>query len=219
MLYIAMGDGGSGGDPRGNGQDRSTLLGALLRIGIDGGDPYSIPAGNPFVNTAGARPEIWAYGLRNPWRIAFDREAGTLYIADVGQNRWEEINAVAVGAAGLNYGWNIMEGAHCFSASSCQQNGLTLPVLEYEHPGGCSVTGGLVYRGEALPELRGTYFYADFCGGWVRSFRFQGESVTDEQEWDFGDVGNITSFGEDGAGETYVLSNNGSVYRLVADEG
>jgi glucose/arabinose dehydrogenase len=217
MLYIGMGDGGSGGDPQGHGQNRNSLLGALLRIDVNGGDPYTIPLDNPFVQTANARPEIWAYGLRNPWRWSFDREAGMLYVADVGQNAWEEINVVPARDAGLNYGWNVMEGDHCFRSPSCDRSGLVTPALEYPNPAqGCSVTGGYVYRGQAIPSLRGHYFYGDFCGGWVRSFRYADGAATEQREWEFGDIGNVLSFGEDSAGELYVLSANGRVYRMVA---
>lgn len=217
MLYIGMGDGGSGGDPQGNGQNRGTLLGALLRIDVDGDTPYAIPADNPFVGQAGVRPEIWAYGLRNPWRFAFDRGADLLYIADVGQNAFEEVNAVDSRTPGLNYGWKIMEGAHCFGSSNCSQSGLVLPVVEYGHGDGCSVTGGFAYRGSALPALHGHYFYADYCSGWVRSFRLEGDRVADETQWSFGNIGSIPSFGEDSAGELYVLTGQGTVYRIVPD--
>ncbi len=215
MLYIGLGDGGSGGDPQGHGQNTSTLLGSLLRIDVDGGDPYAVPAGNPFVGGVGA-DEIWAYGLRNPWRFSFDRTAGNLYVADVGQNAWEEVNVVAASAAGLNYGWNVMEGAHCFASDPCDTNGLVLPAVEYGHSQGCSITGGYVYRGTAIPEIQGHYFYSDYCRGFLRSFRFTGGSVADQRQWDVGDVGNVLSFGEDGSGELYILSGNGNVYRLVA---
>ena len=219
MLYIGFGDGGSGGDPHGHGQNRATLLGSLLRIDVDAGDPYGIPADNPLVAVQGARPEIWAWGLRNPWRFSFDRTAGFLYVADVGQNEWEEVNAVPSEQAGVNYGWNIMEGAHCFRAASCDRSGLVVPILEYPHGDGCSVTGGHVYRGQAIPAIRGHYFYADYCRGWIRSFRFTGQEVVERTEWPFGDIGSVLSFGEDAAGELYVLASSdgvGSVYRLVA---
>ncbi|HEY8483082.1 MAG TPA: PQQ-dependent sugar dehydrogenase [Longimicrobiales bacterium] len=214
MLYIGMGDGGSGGDPLGHGQNLGTLLGALLRIDVDRGDPYTIPPDNPFAGRADARGEIWAYGLRNPWRFAFDRTAGLLYIADVGQNRWEEINVAPASAGGLNYGWNLMEGNHCFPSDPCDRTGLTPPVLEYSHDEGCSVTGGHVYRGRAIPELVGHYFYADYCRGWIRSFRYTSEGVRDQRTWSIGNVGLITSFGEDSAGELYVLSQDGRVFRF-----
>jgi glucose/arabinose dehydrogenase len=215
MLYIGMGDGGSGGDPLRHGQNRNTLLGALLRIDVDGGDPYAVPPDNPFVGSPGARGEIWAYGLRNPWRFAFDREAGTLYIADVGQNRWEEVNVVSDAAGGLNYGWNIMEGAHCFATDPCDNSGLVLPAIEYGHADGCSVIGGYVYRGTSIPAIRGHYLYADFCAGFLRSFRFADGIVADKRQWNVGDLGQVTSFGEDSQGAIYILSNNGRVYRLI----
>jgi glucose/arabinose dehydrogenase len=217
MLYIGMGDGGSGGDPRGHGQNKSSLLGALLRIDVDGGDPYAIPPDNPFVGIDGG-DEVWAYGLRNPWRFSFDREGGSLYIADVGQNAWEEVNAVDSDASGINYGWNRTEGRHCFDASSCATDGLTLPVLEYGHGQGCSVTGGYVYRGAAIPAIRGHYFYSDYCSGFLRSFRLNGSAAIDQREWEVGDLGRVLSFGEDSNGELYILSSNGNVYRLVAAE-
>ncbi|HEX2188453.1 MAG TPA: PQQ-dependent sugar dehydrogenase [Longimicrobiaceae bacterium] len=217
-LYVAMGDGGSGGDPQGHGQDPGTLLGAVLRIDVDAGDPYAIPADNPFVGRAGARGEVWATGVRNPWRFAWDREAGLLYLADVGQSAVEEVNVVPAGAAGLNFGWNVMEGSRCFRpAEGCSRTGLVLPVLEYPHSEGCSVTGGYVYRGQRIPALRGHYFYADYCRGWVRSFRHQGGQAADRREWGFGDVGSVLSFGEDAAGELYLLSAAGRVYRLAPD--
>jgi glucose/arabinose dehydrogenase len=217
MLYIAMGDGGSGGDPQNHGQNRNSLLGKLLRIDPNRGDPYAIPSDNPFVGQTGARGEIWAYGLRNPWRIWFDRTGGQLYVADVGQNQIEEINVVAATAKPVNYGWRIMEGAQCFNPSSgCDRTGLTLPVLTYTHAsGGCSVTGGIVYRGTRIPELRGHYFYSDYCAGFVKSFRFANGQAADEKTWDVGDVGDVLSFGEDAAGEMYLLSANGRVYRFV----
>ena len=215
MLYIGMGDGGSGGDPYGNGQDRGTLLGDLLRIDVDHGDPYAIPADNPFVGQPGMRGEIWAWGLRNPWRFAFDRETGLLYIADVGQNAWEEIDVVPSASPGLNFGWNIMEGNHCYPGGACSSAGLVAPALEYSHAEGCSVTGGFVYRGRAIPELAGHYFYADYCSGWVRSFRYAGGKIAESREWDLGNIGRVLSFGEDSRGEMYVLSDSGKVFRLA----
>ena len=217
MLYIAMGDGGGGGDTFGNGQDTATLHGALLRIDVDHGDPYAIPTDNPLASQPGARAEIWAYGLRNPWRIAFDRATNLLYIADVGQNAWEEVNVAAAATGGLNYGWNIMEGQHCFNGGNCNSNGLVLPVLEYDHGVGCSITGGHVYRGSAIPAVRGHYFYSDFCSGFLRSFVYANGGATDAREWELGSLGRVLSFGEDGVGELYVLSQNGNVYRLIAN--
>jgi hypothetical protein len=213
MLYVGMGDGGGAGDLQNHGQNLSTLLGALLRIDVRT-LPYAIPADNPFAGSTAERPEIWGYGLRNPWRFSFDHVAGDIYIADVGQNQWEEINAVAVDDAAVNYGWRIMEGTRCFNATSCDQNGLTLPVHEYSHGEGCSVTGGYVYRGEDLAGLQGHYFYSDFCAGFLRSFRVAGGSAAEHREWDVGDLGNVLSFGEDSEGELYMLTGGGRVYRL-----
>ena len=216
MLYVGLGDGGSGGDPLGNGQDSTTLLGSILRIDVDGGSPYAIPSDNPFVNDAAARKEIWAYGLRNPWRFSFDRVTADLYIGDVGQNLWEEIDVVPAGTGGVNLGWNVMEGFHCYSAATCDQTGLALPVLEYPHSEGCSVTGGYVYRGSAVPTLQGRYLYADYCQGWVRSFQYQGGQATDVRDHTggFGTLSPISSFGEDADGEIYVVTLGGSVYRI-----
>ena len=215
MLYIGMGDGGSAGDPYGNGQNLNTLLGKLLRIDVDSGGLYSVPPSNPFAGLAGHRGEIWAYGLRNPWRFAFDRVSLVLYIADVGQNKWEEIDAVPAAQPGVNYGWNIMEGLHCYGSDTCDSSSIVLPVLEYGHDDGCSVTGGYVYRGSRAPDLAGTYFYADYCEGWVRSFRYSGGVVDEEQKWNPGRIGRVLSFGEDADGELYILSDNGKVYKLL----
>ena len=218
MLYVGLGDGGSGGDPLGHGQDSTTLLGTILRVDVDGGTPYGIPADNPFVNDAAAADEIWAYGLRNPWRFSFDRLAGDLYIADVGQNQWEEIDVqLASSGGGENYGWNVMEGAHCYNAQICNETGLVLPVLEYSHGEGCSVTGGYVYRGTALSGMTGRYFYGEYCVGWIRSFRLDGDEATDPMDHssDLGTVLQLASFGEDARGELYIVSLGGSVYRIV----
>ena len=214
MLYIGMGDGGSGGDPQNHAQNRGDLLGDMLRLDVDVGDPYTPAAGNPFLSTAGVLPEIWAYGLRNPWRFSFDRVGGNLYIADVGQNAREEVNVVRSTEAGINYGWRIMEGTQCF-VSSCTRTGLTLPVLDYTHDsGGCSITGGYVYRGEAVPEIRGHYFYSDYCSGFLRSFRYANGAAVDRTDWDL-PLGSVLSFGEDAAGELYVLTADGRVRRIA----
>jgi glucose/arabinose dehydrogenase len=215
MLYAGLGDGGAAGDPWGNGQSLATVLGKIIRLDVDGGDPYAVPADNPFVGRDGARGEIWAYGLRNPWRFAFDRATGDLYIADVGQNQWEEVNVQpASGPGGENYGWNIMEASNCFRSGTCDQAGLVLPVAEYDHSQGCSVTGGYVYRGEAQPTLQGAYFYGDYCSGriWALSQDTSGQwrasmlLDTDSQ---------ISSFGETEEGEVLVVDYGGTVYRLV----
>jgi glucose/arabinose dehydrogenase len=213
-LYIGMGDGGSGGDPQGNGQNRNVLLGKILRIDVDQGEPYGIPADNPYAS-GGGRGEIWSIGMRNPWRFSFDRAAGLLYVADVGQGAWEEVDVVPADQAGLDYGWSVAEGNHCYRAESCQRGGTVIPAVEYSHSDGCSVTGGHVYRGKQIPSLVGHYFYADYCEGWVKSFRYDGGEVRDREEWDLGDVGQVLSFGEDSGGELYILSSNGRVYRLA----
>lgn len=215
MLYVGMGDGGSANDPHGNGQNRTTLLGAMLRLDVDGGDPYAVPDDNPFAGQADARGEIWALGLRNPWRFSFERGGTRLYIADVGQNAWEEIDIVDASQAGLNFGWNVMEGTHCFGSATCDQAGLTLPAVEYGHDQGCSVIGGYVYRGNAMPDLAGHYFHSDWCRGWLRSFRVGvGGAISDHTDWPVGDIGNPLGFGEDADGELYIASQNGRVYRL-----
>jgi glucose/arabinose dehydrogenase len=218
FLYVGLGDGGSSGDPEGHGQRLDELLGSILRIDVAGGAPYVVPPDNPFVATAGARPEIWSLGLRNPWRFTFDRATGDLYIADVGQSQWEEIDYSPAPDAGrgANYGWSRMEGMHCFGAAGCDPAAFVLPVLEYDHGSGCSVTGGAVYRGAAIPELQGHYFYADFCQGWVRSFRVEGGQAVDQAEWPTLRPGGIVpSFGEDAAGELYVLTGEGGVFKIV----
>jgi len=216
MLYLGLGDGGGGGDPDLNGQNQTTLLGKLLRIDVNSGDPYGIPSGNPFAGQSNARQEIWAMGLRNPWRYAFDRSAGRLYVADVGQDAIEEVNVVTATRAGVNYGWNVLEGSSCYNAASCTKSGFEIPVLEYNHSNNqCSITGGFVYRGSALPELSGVYFYADYCAGWVKSFTYNNGSASDQRDWNLGNLGSITSFGEDASGELYLTSSNGRVYKFV----
>jgi len=216
-LLIGLGDGGSGGDPLGNGQSLTTHLGKMLRIDVDHGGPYAIPADNPFRATAGARPEIWAYGLRNPFRFSVDRPTGDVYIGDVGQNRREEIDLAPGGRGGQNYGWNVTEGTACYHpANGCDTSGITMPVLEYAHPDGCAVMGGVVYRGCRVPELSGTYFYGDYCSGFVRSFRLAGGQATDQRDWTSGLSGihSVTAFGTDADGEVYVVDYGGAVYRL-----
>jgi glucose/arabinose dehydrogenase len=218
-LYIGLGDGGSSGDPQHHAQDRSELLGSMLRVAISvDGTGYTVPADNPFVGQSGVRGEIWSYGLRNPWRFSFDRATGDLYIADVGESRYEEIDVTArTAGGGQNYGWNVMEGKHCYGTASCDQTGLVQPALEYDHGQGCSVSGGYVYRGTAVPALAGTYLYSDFCQGWVRSFRWQNGTASDQRDWPaLRPGGSVPSFGEDSAGELYVIDAGGSVYRVVA---
>jgi glucose/arabinose dehydrogenase len=225
-LYVGLGDGGSEGDPQHNGQKLTTLLGKLLRIDVDAGDPYAIPGDNPFATTgvpcgaggtgSGPCQEIWALGLRNPWRFSFDVATNRLYIADVGQGSWEEVDIEDASVPRLNYGWSIMEGMHCFGSSNCDQTGLTLPKLEYGHDQGCSITGGYVYRGSQIPSIVGRYFYSDFCTGFLRSFTFDGSTVSEQMQWQVGDLGNVLSLGQDAAGELYILSGNGNVYRLAA---
>jgi glucose/arabinose dehydrogenase len=214
-LYIGMGDGGSGGDPQGHGQNRKSLLGKLLRLDIDNGDPYAIPPNNPWPSSDEARPEIWAYGLRNPWRFSFDRTTGDLYIADVGQNQYEEIDRQPAGSrGGENYGWNTMEGDHCFRGGSCSSAGLLAPIAEYDHSLGCSITGGYVYRGAAFPRLQGLYFYGDYCSGriWALDPAVQGQG---EQHELLRSRLRISSFGEDQAGELYLTDLSGGLYQVV----
>jgi len=221
MLYIGLGDGGSGGDPFGNGQSLGTRLGKLLRIDVDRGTPYAVPSDNPFATRPGAMPEIWAYGLRNPFRFSFDRATGDLYIGDVGQNRFEEVDVgVASRRGGENYGWNTMEGNSCYAPTSgCNMTGLTLPVLDYGHGDGCSITGGYVYRGCRLPGYAGTYFYGDYCAGFVRSFRLENGRAVDQRDWTSsigrGLIHSVTSFGVDLDGEVYVVDYGGAIYRIV----
>ncbi|MFZ6029431.1 MAG: PQQ-dependent sugar dehydrogenase [Chloroflexota bacterium] len=239
-LYIGTGDGGGSGDPGENAQDTASLLGKVLRIDVtpitppdypnetylpciqknsnnqeDGTNAYRIPPDNPFVGREGYRPEIWALGLRNPWRFSFDRQAGDLWIADVGQSQYEEVNLQpAASAGGENYGWNIMEGRHCFGSATCDQTGLTLPVTEYGHSLGCSITGGYVYRGSTAPALQGIYFYADFCSGRIWGLQ-------EEDGWQSQVLLNsgysVSSFGEDENGELYLADlYGGEIYQLTA---
>jgi glucose/arabinose dehydrogenase len=221
FLYLGLGDGGSSGDPGNRGQDLSDLLASILRIDVRTGDPYTVPPDNPFVGQPNARPEVWSYGLRNPWRFSFDRANGDLYIADVGESQLEEIDvspAAEGGGKGVNYGWSVMEGARCFHGTGCDQTGLTLPVLEYDHSHGCSITGGYVYRGSAIPAIQGHYFYSDFCQRWVRSFRYAAGMATEETSWPaLNTGGTIVSFGEDAAGEMYILEAGGRVSRIVPE--
>lgn len=214
-LYIGLGDGGSGGDPHGNGQSLSTLLGKMLRISPrpSGDAPYGIPPDNPFVGQANAWPEIWAYGLRNPWRYSFDRKTEDLWLGDVGQSAWEEVDfQPADSAGGENYGWNLVEGSHRFEGEAAP--GSVLPVYEYSHDeGGCVVTGGYVYRGSAIPGLRGIYVFADFCVGQLEGLRVRDGKVVEHIQLG-PTVQSVTSFGEDASGELYVMSLEGGLFRL-----
>lgn len=213
-LYISNGDGGGGGDPDRNGQNPNTLFGKILRIDVDGGVPYTIPPTNPFANGGGAG-EVFLMGIRNAWRLDFDGEL--LYVADVGQGAWEEISVVRLDDAGANLGWNILEGNHCYDARTCDDAGMVAPVYEYPHGDGCSITGGYVYRGSAMPWLVGHYLFADYCDGWVRSLRYGGGVAGDVTDWSraIGDIGNILSFGEDAAGELYITTGAGRVWKIV----
>ena len=220
LLYVGLGDGGSAGDPFANAQTLSTPLGKLLRIDVDGAAPFAVPAGNPFLASPGAVPAIWAYGLRNPWRFAFDRATGDLYIGDVGQNEVEEIDVeLAPRRGGQNYGWNITEGTECFKPSvGCVRDGLTLPILEYHHDEGCAVTGGGVYRGCRMPGYAGTYFYGDFCSAFIRSFRLVNGQAAEQRDWTAAlgpGIDRITSFGTDAEGEVYVVDQDGEIYKIV----
>ena len=211
-LYIATGDGGAANDAFGNGQNRDSLLAKILRIDIDNGDPYAIPPTNPWADGGGV-PEAFVWGLRNPWRAAFDGE--DLYIADVGQGAWEEVSVITIADAGANLGWSTMEGAHCFQPRPCDEAGLVLPIHEYSHSTGCSITGGYVYRGSAIPALDGHYFFSDYCNGFVRSFRYVKGSVSDVTSWNVGDVGRVSSFGVDAEGELYIIALDGRVFKIV----
>jgi glucose/arabinose dehydrogenase len=217
-LYVGMGDGGSGGDPNGNGQRLDTLLGKLLRIDVDGRRPYGIPPDNPFRGRESARPEIWGYGLRNPWRFSFDEEAGRLWIGDVGQGSREEIDRVRAGRGGVNYGWNIMEGDLCFQPpQGCDASGLVRPISVYPTGIGCAVVGGFVYRGSRFPVLRGGYLFGDTCNGMIWGLRADGPSP--QRPVPLLDTGHIlSSFGVDEAGELYVTDlEGGAVYRVAGN--
>jgi glucose/arabinose dehydrogenase len=220
-LYAGVGDGGGSGDPNNNAQNIGQLLGKILRLDPETGGACANGGSNPFVGGNGRR-EVWSLGLRNPWRFSFDRLTGDLYIADVGEAAREEIDVAPApgGGRGLNFGWRLMEGFACFNPSTnCDPGGLTLPVLDYPHAGGaCSVSGGYVYRG-AIAAVRGTYFYGDFCAGFVRSFRWDNGQALEQREWPLLNAGrfSITSFGEDASGELYVVSQQGTVFRIVTN--
>jgi len=230
-LYIGMGDGGSAGDPENRAQNDGELLGKMLRIDVDSGVPYAIPPDNPFAGPEDPRDEIWAKGLRNPWRFSFDRLTGDLYTADVGQSAYEEINfQPASSSGGENYGWRLLEGAHCYNPPvNCDPGGTTYPIHEYTHGGTpfrCSVTGGYVYRGSDIADLQGTYFFADFCSDQVWSFRYDGSNLTSftdrTAELNPGNgvlIDSIASFGEDGNGELYIVDLGGEIFKLCPPAG
>jgi glucose/arabinose dehydrogenase len=214
MLYIGFGDGGSQGDPHGNAQSPEIWLGKILRIDVNTGSPYAIPADNPFA-AGGGLPEIWALGLRNPWRFGFDSATGEFYVADVGQNQWEEVNVLPAGTAGVNFGWNYFEADQPYEGNPGDLNDIR-PVAYYSHDeGGCSVTGGYVYRGTALPAWQGVYFYGDYCSGIV-----WGLVQNEDGSWQSSQLYNtdflITSFGVDEAGEIYLVNRGGQIYQLLA---
>ena len=214
MFYLGLGDGGEGAQD--NAQDRSSLLGSVLRLDVSTDSGYAVPGDNPFVGEADVAPEIWHYGLRNPWRFSFSSNPALLIIADVGEHDREEVNAVAAGEGGVNFGWPIMEGTVCFGAATCSQEGLRLPVHEYAQPEGCSITGGYVYEGAAIPELVGRYVYSDYCAGFLRTFVVGPDgSASEHASLAVDSPGFVTSFGEDAAGELYVLTHQGSVFKIV----
>lgn len=231
-LYLGMGDGGGSGDPQDRAQNPLEILGKYLRLDVSGASGYVVPASNPFVGNPAYRPEIWALGVRNPYRWSFDRLTGDLWIADVGQGAWEEVDFQPAGSAGgENYGWDTMEGNHCFEPpSGCDQTGLVLPIHEYSHGQGCSITGGYVYRGAAIPELQGTYFFADYCFDTIWSLRYNGTNVTEfiDRTAELAPGGGLTitdisGFGEDGFGELYIVdrgtTTTGEVYKLLPEPG
>lgn len=215
LLYIGFGDGGGQGDPDGRAQDPSVLYAKILRIDVSGDrEPYGIPDDNPYVDDPSFAPETFAWGFRNPWRFSFDRETGDLWIGDVGQNAIEEIDLIPAGTSGQNFGWPVREGNECYDAQTCDENGLTAPVVQYTHEHGCSVTGGFVYRGSAIPELAGTYLFADYCSGYLWGLIPTSDgtyTVTDMLETGY----SPSSFAQDAAGELYLLDLGGGIYRIA----
>jgi glucose/arabinose dehydrogenase len=216
-LYAGIGDGAGANT---TGQDSSVYLGKILRFDVDAGSPYAVPSNNPYAGSGHgeAKPEIWAKGVRNPWRYTFDASTNRLYVADVGEAITEEVNVVSSAQAGVNYGWPVMEGDQCFLEQTCTETGLQLPVLTYTHAthGACAVIGGFVYRGTQLPEINGHYFYSDVCAGGVKSFRYSNDSgAVDKITWDVGTTGHAQSFGRDGSGELYFINNDGVISKIV----
>jgi hypothetical protein len=219
MLYVSLGDGGCCYDPQQNGQRHQTMNGKIHRINVDGATGYTVPGDNPFVSDTSFPPETWAWGFRNPWRFSFDRQTGDLYIGDVGQDTWEEVDVgPAPGrGAGLNYGWSTMEGTHCINAG-CSTTGLTMPVVEYQHLNGlCDVQGGYVYRGTRVTQLTGYYVYVDYCTGFVGGFKLVGGVATEQRSWttEISPGTGVVSWGEDARGELYMMTYGGTVYRIV----
>ena len=215
-LWIAFGDGGGNGDRYRNGQNVDTLKGSIVRIGIDGAQPYSIPSTNPFALTDGGAGEIWAYGLRNPWRITIDRDL--LFIADVAFNGSEEVNVIQIDESGLNFGWPVMEGNECYDSEKCDSTGMTPPVLTVPHSRACAIIGGPVYRGFEIPELHGHYVFGDYCFGWMRSAPVNDGGLGEVVDWEpmLGTIGNITTFGTELDGELLVATQEGNVFRVTA---
>ncbi len=219
-LYVALGDGGGGGDPEGNGQDTEALLGKILRIDPStpsGGNEYGIPADNPFADGGGA-PEVWLYGVRNPWRLTFHPDSGDLWVADVGQQSWEEIDVLPASdgggaGAGANLGWNEMEGTHPYEGGS-PPDGAVEPIFEYGHDEGCSITGGVIYTGTAVAGLAGAYLFADYCTGQLRAVRGDADGATDGHVWEDAAVSQPVSFGVDARGDAYVVSLEGDILRI-----
>jgi glucose/arabinose dehydrogenase len=213
-LYIGLGDGGGADDRFGNGQNGQTFLGKILRVDVDGGDPYAIPPDNPFVSDASLLDEIWATGLRNPWRFSFDRATGDMYIADVGQDQYEEIDFAPAGEGGQNYGWPIMEGINCFQAATCYRMGYVHPVTQYGHELGCAVIGGHVYRGTQHPAMEGVYLFGDNCSGFIWGLRRDASGAWQVAELAATEL-RLSSFGEDENGELYALDDRGALYQIT----
>jgi len=219
-LWVSLGDGGGLGDPEGHGQNPGNLDATIIRIDVDRGFPYSIPDDNPFVEDSGveARPEVWAYGLRNPWRITYDVETGLIYIPDVGQEGFEELNVVPLTEGGHNFGWSMTEGTNCYQSPDCDPTGQTMPVYTYAHNGnGCAIIGGSVYRGDLMPQVRGHYFFADFCLGWIRSVVVDRDEIHLFKDWTGSRderLGTVTTIGSDRHGELYVANLEGEIWRL-----
>ena len=216
-LWVSIGDGGGIGDPQQNGQNPQTLKGTVLKLDIDV-LPYGVPPDNPFIESDEGRAEVWAFGLRNPWRISIDAETRMLYVPDVGQAEFEELNIVSLSNGGANFGWPVAEGPSCFEAQECDTSEFSMPAYHYPNrASSCAIVGGSVYRGPAIPELDGHYFFSDFCGGWLRSLAYENGQVTKEKDWEpeLGRIGTITSFGTDVSGELYITTFEGDLLKIV----